>query len=424
MVFRTGNTIIAVLFAVLLLAPGASAWAWPVDGPVLRPFVAEGNPYSGGQHRGIDIGAPTGSDVHSATSGVVAFAGQLPRQGLCLTVRTEDGYSVTLVHLGSIGVSVGTLVSQGDVVGTIGPSGEPEGTEPYVYLGIRLTADPNGYVDPLTLLPPRHAPEQPPPPQQQAPSQAPAPPAPPQQATPPRSAGHGSPHAARAHGHAAQPTVAKPKPRPVRAPVPTSVRHTLPAPRGVETEHAADRRADGRSAGVRGTHSRAPAVAPARVGDRRHRRITLPVVRHPRPAAAKVPPVARKRSGRARRALLVPLGVLGLALLAGGVLSRRRQPLQAARPFAQPPLRKMSTTEPVPEDRLPEPPTTANSRRRRVALREWPTAPGACRRLRRAVGHHRPVSPTSGRPGPHDQRHGRARNAGHGRGRSRRTVAA
>ena len=33
-------------------------------------------------------------------------------------------------------------------MGTIGPSGEPEGTEPYVYLGIRLTADPNGYVDP------------------------------------------------------------------------------------------------------------------------------------------------------------------------------------------------------------------------------------------------------------------------------------
>jgi hypothetical protein len=166
MVCRSGNTLLVVLLAALVLSPGAAAWAWPVDGPVLRPFVSQGDPYAGGQHRGIDIGAPTGSDVRSAARGVVAFAGRLPRQGLCLTVRTEDGWSVTLVHLGSIGLPVGTQVSEGDVVGTIGPSGEPEGTEPYVYLGIRLTADPNGYVDPLTLLPPRQAPEQVPPVQQ------------------------------------------------------------------------------------------------------------------------------------------------------------------------------------------------------------------------------------------------------------------
>jgi len=159
MVFRSGNTILIALLAALVLSPGAAAWAWPVDGPVLRPFVSGDDPYAGGQHRGIDIGAPTGSDVRSAARGVVSFAGRLPRQGLCLTVRTEDGWSVTLVHLGSIGVSVGTQVSEGDVVGTIGPSGEPEGTEPYVYLGIRLTADPNGYVDPQTLLPPRQAPD-------------------------------------------------------------------------------------------------------------------------------------------------------------------------------------------------------------------------------------------------------------------------
>ena len=38
----------------LVVAPGAGAWAWPVDGPVLRPFVFGGDPYAGGQHRGID----------------------------------------------------------------------------------------------------------------------------------------------------------------------------------------------------------------------------------------------------------------------------------------------------------------------------------------------------------------------------------
>ncbi len=147
----------ALLLVALIRAPGAAAWSWPVEGAVLRPFVAGDDPYAGGQHRGIDIGAPTGAEVRAPAAGVVSFAGQVPRQGLCLTIRTEDGYSVTLVHLGSVGLPVGTAVGESDVVGTIGPSGDPEWPEPYVHLGIRLTADPNGYLDPLSLLPVRQA---------------------------------------------------------------------------------------------------------------------------------------------------------------------------------------------------------------------------------------------------------------------------
>ena len=159
-VVKTGNKWFVLAAAVLLglvLSPRASAWAWPVDGTVLRPFVAEDDPYAGGQHRGIDIGAPAGADVRSAATGVVAFVGQLPHEGLCLTIRTADGYSVTLVHLGSIGVRTGTAIEEGEVVGTIGPSGDAEWAEPYVHLGIRLTAEPHGYLDPLSLLPSRPA---------------------------------------------------------------------------------------------------------------------------------------------------------------------------------------------------------------------------------------------------------------------------
>ena len=156
MVVKYGNRFLVLGVAVLVAlawASRAAAWSWPVEGPVLRPFVAEEDPYAGGQHRGIDIGAPSGTEVRAPATGVVSFAGQLPREGRCLTIRTEDGYSITLVHLGSIAIGVGTAVSEGEVVGTVGPSGEPEGPEPYVHLGIRLTADPNGYIDPLSLLP-------------------------------------------------------------------------------------------------------------------------------------------------------------------------------------------------------------------------------------------------------------------------------
>ena len=152
-------TTVVVLF--LVWVPVASAWSWPVRGPVLQAFsYDEAHPYDAGQHRGIDIGArATGDPVVAPESGTVSFAGSVPTSGESLTIETADGHSVTLTHLGSIGVAAGGAVSEGDVVATIGPSGTPEQSGPYVHLGIRVTADPLGYVDPLGLLP---VPEDPP----------------------------------------------------------------------------------------------------------------------------------------------------------------------------------------------------------------------------------------------------------------------
>jgi MYXO-CTERM domain-containing protein len=136
--------------------PAAYAWSWPVQGPVLQPFsYDEAHPYASGQHRGVDIGADAaGEAVVAPAGGTVSFAGFVPTNGKTVTIETADGYSVTLTHLGSIAVTKGATVAEQDAVGTIGPSGTPEVDEPYVHLGIRITADPNGYVDPLGLLPP------------------------------------------------------------------------------------------------------------------------------------------------------------------------------------------------------------------------------------------------------------------------------
>jgi Peptidase family M23 len=151
---------LAALSALLALAvpPAASAWTWPVDGPVLRPFSFGSDPYAAGQHRGIDIGAPSGTPVRAAAGGVVSFAGTVPNGGKTVTIQTSTGYAVTLVHLGSIRVLRGTTVEEGTTVGTVGPSGVPDIPEPYVYLGIRVASDDQGYLDPLLFLPPRSAP--------------------------------------------------------------------------------------------------------------------------------------------------------------------------------------------------------------------------------------------------------------------------
>jgi hypothetical protein len=144
-----------LLLVFLVWAPAAYAWSWPVQGPVVQPFsYDESHPYAAGQHRGVDIGAyASGGTVVAPEAGTVSFAGSVAANGRTVTIETADGYSVTLTHLGSIAVMEGATVVEQQAIGTVGPSGTPEVDGPYVHLGIRLTADPNGYVDPLSVLP-------------------------------------------------------------------------------------------------------------------------------------------------------------------------------------------------------------------------------------------------------------------------------
>ena len=142
---------VAAAVAFLALASPAKAWTWPASGPILQAFRYGSDPYAAGQHRGIDVGGDAGAPVAAPRSGVVSFAGSLPTNGLSVTIETADGFSVTLVHLGSIAVTRGGHVAEGQAVGAIGPSGTPEQDAPYVHLGIRTTSDPNGYLDPLAF---------------------------------------------------------------------------------------------------------------------------------------------------------------------------------------------------------------------------------------------------------------------------------
>jgi hypothetical protein len=147
--------LLPVLIALQVGVQPALAWTWPVDGPVVRPFVLGDDPYAAGQHRGIDIAAAAGSAVRAPAGGTVSFAGAVPGGGRTITIRNDGGYSITLLHLGAIAVARGAAIIEGDVVGGVGPSGDAEHDEPYVHLGVRLTSDPTGYLDPLGFLPTR-----------------------------------------------------------------------------------------------------------------------------------------------------------------------------------------------------------------------------------------------------------------------------
>ena len=155
-VFKIGNRTSLQLLAVvaaLALAP-APGLELARRRPGAPGFRRRGRSVLGGQHRGDRRrrrrSAPTCAHPRAAWSRLPVVAGQ----GSGVTIRTADGYSVTLVHLGSIGVGSGTAVDEGEASA---PSARAERSSSRAVCPPRNPGDgrPHGYLDPLSLLPAR-----------------------------------------------------------------------------------------------------------------------------------------------------------------------------------------------------------------------------------------------------------------------------
>jgi peptidase M23-like protein len=310
--------LLPVLIAFQAGAPPALAWTWPADGPVLRPFALGDDPYAAAQHRGVDIASPSGGPVRAPASGVVSFAGTVPGGGRTVTIQTADGYSVTLVHLGAIAVERGQELAEGAGVGSVGPSGDSEHAEPYVHLGVRVTADPTGYVDPLGLLPAREAP----PPPSPAPPAEQVPEAPLDSPPSPETPGVPSPAP---HEPAPAPEPELPARAPAAAappvPAPTAENPAVPAASGVRAQAAETRPKIGRArTRIERSLERGFGLAASGLSTARNRG-------HGALAASSTD----MKPGRSSSVLAGGLTALGSAALGVLVLARRRRDLGRAR---------------------------------------------------------------------------------------------
>ena len=101
------------------------------------------------RHEGIDIFAPRGTPVIAAEAGHVTRVGETPRGGKNVWVR-GDQRSFYYANLDSIAVSPGDSVMRGEVLGTVGNTGNAVTTSPHLHFGIYKFAQ--GAVDPLPLV--------------------------------------------------------------------------------------------------------------------------------------------------------------------------------------------------------------------------------------------------------------------------------
>ncbi len=95
---------------------------WPVSAHrVLGRFGRQLDEASGLQvfRKGIEIGAPSDTDVKSVSAGKVAYAGEMAGYGRIVIIDHGDHFYSLLGRLGEITLTTGSPVRQGDVIGRV-----------------------------------------------------------------------------------------------------------------------------------------------------------------------------------------------------------------------------------------------------------------------------------------------------------------
>jgi murein DD-endopeptidase MepM/ murein hydrolase activator NlpD len=122
-----------------------SGFVVPVSGKVIEGF---GSYASGERNDGINIAAPAGTPIHAAADGVVTYAGnELKGYGNLILIKHGDTYVTAYAHTSAIGVARGQRVAKGDVIGTVGQTGDV--TQPQLHFEIRRNMKP---IDPRAIL--------------------------------------------------------------------------------------------------------------------------------------------------------------------------------------------------------------------------------------------------------------------------------
>ena len=85
-------------------------------------------PYHGWEwHNGADIDAAYGSPVLAANSGTVIQAGWNGGYGISVMISHSDGITTLYGHMSDWNVTAGQTVSQGDIIGWCGSTGNSTG---------------------------------------------------------------------------------------------------------------------------------------------------------------------------------------------------------------------------------------------------------------------------------------------------------
>ena len=148
----------------------SSKFTWPVpnSSTITSYYGYRKSPtkYASSFHKGIDIAAPSGSNIYSAFSGEVIYVGFYGANGYSLQIQNGD-YIATYSHISPYYlVYIGQYIKQGELIATVGPknvydvpnnpykdsSGNPTNgatTGPHLHFTLKIDGK---YVNPLGYI--------------------------------------------------------------------------------------------------------------------------------------------------------------------------------------------------------------------------------------------------------------------------------
>ena len=107
----------------------------PVSGRITSRFGVLSSIRSS-YHTGLDISGSIGTPIMAAASGTVAYSGRKSAFGNLITIDHGNGVVTYYAHCNALYKSVGEYVNQGDVIASIGMTGNTTG--PHLHLEVRV----------------------------------------------------------------------------------------------------------------------------------------------------------------------------------------------------------------------------------------------------------------------------------------------
>jgi len=127
----------------------SGSYCKPVNAGIGSPFGACRDGCSR-PHQGVDLFASRGTPVKAAASGTAYYHLSNPTgYGTAVYINHGPITQTRYAHLNSISIQDGQEVSQGQVIGTVGNTGNARGTSPHLHFEIRVNGDAK---DPAPLI--------------------------------------------------------------------------------------------------------------------------------------------------------------------------------------------------------------------------------------------------------------------------------
>jgi murein DD-endopeptidase MepM/ murein hydrolase activator NlpD len=139
------------------IAAVSKSLAFPVAGNKSKIKDLWGASRGGGirKHKGIDIHAAKGTPVVAVSDGVITEKAHTPIGGKTLWLKSSEyGWTAYYAHLDRQLVKQGQFVKKGQVIGTIGNTGNARTTPPHLHYGISAS---KGWINPLPYV--KHSPK-------------------------------------------------------------------------------------------------------------------------------------------------------------------------------------------------------------------------------------------------------------------------